>query len=395
MILSVIATATIFSALPRIQTKGQSLVLPDGSPVLLTGVNFGGWLVEEIWMTPWKNRESEAAVEVVRDHSSLWETIEKRLGREASLRIRSAWRENWITQHDFDTVKSLGLNHVRLPFLHTLLDEPNGMKLLKSAVSQARKAGLWVVLDMHGTPGGQSHEHHTGKEKLNRLWFDVENITEMEMKWKRLAKEFRNDTTVAIYDIMNEPMGAPNPAMLSIVYDRVIRAIRSVDREKVVLVDDGYKGFETTSHPNLAKWTQVGFSLHFYQFEADSPEKHGAILEAKIPRIKELQGYRDAPLYIGEFQLEPHYSPSGMKKFVGQMEKAGWSWSVWTWKACGQSGPVGHWGLFRPKEKIEPCDPFHDSEVDLIRKIRSYRTENWFAPQENLNAVAKELDPAY
>jgi hypothetical protein len=388
MLSAVTALLVAQTTLVPIKTDGQNLITPDGKPILLRGVNFGSWFVEEIWMTPWKNKEAEDMKETVRDHDSLWTTIEKRLGSDAMIRVRNSWRDNWITEEDFKRVKAMGMNHVRLPILHTLIDEKGGMDRLKSAIAMAKKAGLYVVLDMHGVPGGQSNEHHTGKENRNRLWFDVENITEMEKKWTTLASTFKNDPTVAVYDIMNEPMGAPNPAMLHIVYDRVIRAIRKVDPTKVVLVDDGYKGFETTPHPNVPGWTNVGFSLHFYNFDAKAPEDHVTGLKGRIPKIKELQGYRGAPIYIGEFQLEPQYSAAGMKDFVTEMANQGWSWALWSWKACGAGAPVGQWGLYRPAGKYEAADPFHDSEAELIRKIKRFRTENWTAPKENIEAVS-------
>lgn len=381
------AAVLAYQSLVPIHTDGQSLATPDGKRILLRGVNFGSWFVEEIWMTPWKNKESASGPETVRDHDSLWGTIENRLGKDSMIRIRNAWRDNWITDEDFKRVKAMGMNHVRLPILHDLIDEPGGMDRLKSAVAMAKKAGLYVVLDMHGCPGGQSNEHHTGKENRNRLWFDVQNIAEMERKWTTLATAFRNDPTVAIYDIMNEPMGAPNPAMLHLVYDRVIRAIRKVDPNKVVLVDDGYKGFDTTPHPNVPGWTNVAFSLHFYNFDAKAPEDHYATRVKDDVKIKELQGYRNAPIYVGEFQLEPQYSAKGMKDFTGELTKQGWSWAVWAWKACGAEATVGQWGLYRPGGAYEVADPFHDSESELIRKIKKFRTENWMAPKENVEAL--------
>lgn len=376
-----------YQSLVPLHVEGQNLATPDGKTIVLRGTNFGSWLVEEIWMTPWKNKETDSGPETVKDHDSLWATVEKRLGKESMIRVRNAWRDNWITDEDFKRVKSMGMNHVRIPFLHGLLDESGGMNRLKSAIGMAKKHGLYVVLDMHGAPGGQSNEHHTGKENRNRLWFDVENIAEMERKWTQLASTFRNDPTVAVYDIMNEPMGAPNPAMLHLVYDRIIRAIRKADPSKVVLVDDGYKGFETTPHTNVPGWTNVAYSLHFYHFDAKTPEDHLQNLQKNVPKIKELQGYRNAPIYIGEFQLEPQYSAKGMKDYTTEMSKQGWSWAVWTWKACGAGATVGHWGLYRPGGKYEAADPFRDSESELIRKIKEFRTEKWMAPKENIEAL--------
>lgn len=389
MIATLLATTSLalapFSApaLPAIEQRGANLVDATGKTVRLRGVNFGGWLVEEIWMTPWVG---ENGSQKVTDHASLWETVERRLGRPAMLRVRDAYRANWITPEDFRRVREAGFNHVRIPFLVEILEEPKGMQTLRDAVRLARENGLYVVLDMHGAPGGQSNEHHTGKENRNRLWFDVENITKMEQAWTKIGKEFANDSTVAVYDLMNEPMGTPNPAMLHLVYDRVIRAVRKVAPKKVVLVDDGYRGFETTPHPNLANWTNVAFSLHFYQFEAKTTQEHVDILRGKLPKLRELQGYRNAPVYIGEFNLEPHNSPESMRAFVGEMDKAGWSWALWTWKHVSPKGPMGDWGLYRQKGAFQPLDPWKDSEAELLRKMPQFRTENLTAPTEQLAA---------
>ena len=76
-----------------------------------------------------------------------------------------------------------------------------------------------------------------------------------------------------------------------------------------------------------------------------------------------------------------------MKAFTSDLTKQGWSWAVWAWKACGAGGPVGNWGLYRPAGAFEAADPFHDSEFDLIRKIKNFRTENWMAPQENVKSL--------
>ena len=376
------------TSLPPLHTKGEMIVDSSGKVVSLRGVNLGGWLVEEIWLSPWINKERADAPEVIRDHSSLWRQLSKSVGPTAMLRIRDAWRDNWIQASDFVTIKRMGFNHVRLPFLDRLLNEPNGMERLRWAVREAAKNGLYVVLDLHGAPGGQSTEHHTGEEKRNRLWFDVENITRLEDIWTKLGREFGNNNTVAAFDLMNEPTGTPNTAMLHLVYDRVIRAVRKVAPTKVVLVDDGYRGFETTPHPNLANWTNVAFSLHFYNFDAKKTDDHVSSLRSRLPKLKELQGGRQAPIYAGEFNLEPFNSATSMSEFVGEFNKAGWSWALWTYKVAPATGSLDDWGLFRPAT-VEPLNPFTDSESELLRKIKRLRTEHMTAPQPLINSLTK------
>ena len=60
----------------------------------------------------------------------------------------------WITREDFVRVKELGLNCVRLPFLHDSLDAPDGpFSRIDQAVAWARETGVYLILDLHGTPG--------------------------------------------------------------------------------------------------------------------------------------------------------------------------------------------------------------------------------------------------
>lgn len=370
------ATVALNSTLSPLTLEGHNFVDSAGKQLQLRGVNFGGWLVEEIWMTPVQREAPEGSgFSEVKDHKSLWGTIEKRLGRDAMVRVRQAWRENWITEADFKRVKDLGLNHVRVPFLYHLIDEPNGMDWLKKAVRWAKQNGLYVVLDMHGVPGGQSGEHHTGEEGQNKLWSEVENIAKTEQYWKRIAREFRNEPVVAAYDLINEPMGAPNAAMLAVVYHRLITAIRTVDKNKPVIIDDGYKGFETTPHANIGGWTQTAYSLHFYHFDAKAPEDHPKKLREGLPKIKELQGYRNAPLYIGEFNLEPHGNPEVLKEYLGELDKANLNWALWTFKTIASGGPMGQWGIFSAPGPVDPLNPFADSEEQMIEKLKGVRTE--------------------
>lgn len=378
-------------SLPALRIEGKRFVDPAGREVRLRGVNLGGWLVEEIWMTPWKPRAAGEAQDSIKDNVTLWGTLERRLGRAAMLRLKEAWRANWITDADFARVRELGFNSVRLPFLDRMLDEPDAIARLKAAVAAAARNGLYTVLDLHGAPGGQSDQHHTGQEGRNQLWSGTENVKKLEVIWRRLGKEFGSDPNVAMFDLMNEPTGAPNAAMLAVVYARAIAAVRETAPTKPVLYDDGFKGFETTPHTNVGGWNQVAYSLHFYNFGAKAPGDHAAGLRDRMPKLLELQGYRDAPIYAGEFNLEPQFDPAQLKAFIGIFDRAGWSFAYWTFKAVGAGGPVGDWGIYRPRafEPKNVMDPTADSEAELIRKIGTWRTEGMITRANIADAFAR------
>lgn len=339
-------------------------------------------------MTPWaEDPPTGSPLPKIADHVSLWSRIEQRLGHDAASRIRTAWRDNWIVDSDFQRIADMGCNCVRLPFLDSLFDEPGGMSWLDRAIAMAKRHDLYVVLDLHGVSGGQSGEHHTGQQGRNRLWFDVENIPKTVALWKKIAAHFANEPAVALYDLMNEPAGAPNPAMLHLVYDKIVRGIREVAPLKVVTIDDGFKGFETTPHPNLAGWTQIAFSLHFYDFDAKTAQQHLDDLAKGLPKIVELQGYRDAPVYIGEFNLEPNMDGPTLASYLSKLNEAGFSWTYWTYKAVGKGGPLGSWGIFQPTGAVVPIDPFVDDETTMIAKIKGFRTDRMSPRPDVVEAI--------
>jgi endoglucanase len=380
--------STLPADLPRIRCDGTSLVA-DGSPILLKGVNTGGWLVEEPWMIPWKTDPPQGSKEpMASNHTAIWSEIEKRLGEGPMEKVRDEWRKTWISPTDFAEIRAAGFNHVRIPFLASILDEPHGMALLHHAVKEAADAGLYVVLDMHGAPGGQSDEDHNGLGKSNQLWFQPQYMQQYAVAWGKIAAEFKGPE-VAMFDLMNEPMGAPNTATLHIIYDKAVKAIRAVNKDTVVIIEDGYKGFETTPHPNVLGWTNVCFSLHFYDFNAKHTEGHMTTLARDLNKDLPLRGFRNAPLYIGEFNLEPNAGPDVTHRFVDMMSKAGLSWAIWTWKAEPAKGTLGQWGVLKPKIAPEPIDPFQDSEAEMLRKIGRVKTENFEAIPGLLDALTK------
>ncbi len=372
--------ATVLSTpqnLPQIKVEGTRLVGSSNKTVVMKGINLGGWFVEEIWMLPIVDEAPAGSnLPKILDHESLWEVVEMRFGKAGVTRIRNAWRDNWIVEDDFKRIKSIGFNHIRLPFLHTLIDEPNGMKRLKTAVEWARNNGLYVLLDMHGAPGSQSMDHHTGKTGRNKLWTDPANVDEMARKWVRLAKEFKNDTTVFAYDLMNEPMGAPTKEAIFDVYNKVIPQLRKADPNKPVMVEDGYKGMELFKKPSELGWGPTIGSVHFYNFGAKKKEEHASALLSWMPITVGIQKNLNVPMYAGEFNVEPNSSPETMRGIVDILQKEGWSWAIWTYKAFSKNGPLGMWGLISSESAPEAVNPYTDSEAEIKRKIKALRTEN-------------------
>src|SRR4051794_17726979 len=107
-----IGDVIVRAELPALHVEGTKIVNERGEKVQLRGVNLGGWLVEEMWMMPIHTKPPAgvrgAAFHEVLDHHTLWATVETRLGKEAMLRVRTALRNAWADESDFERMKEQG-----------------------------------------------------------------------------------------------------------------------------------------------------------------------------------------------------------------------------------------------------------------------------------------------
>ena len=83
---------------------------------------------------------------------------------------------------------------------------PDAFRWLDRAIAMAAQAGIYVIVDMHGAPGGQSNDQCTGHGGQNKLWLP-ENRKRAAFLWKKIAERYRDNPTVAAYDLLNEPYG--------------------------------------------------------------------------------------------------------------------------------------------------------------------------------------------
>ena len=378
ILLALLLSVSARGAAPSfLHAEGRRILNEAGTEVVLSGLNLGGWLVEEMWMLPFTTvPPSASALPRITSHVTLWQTIENRFGRTEMLRLRKTWRDTWVTQSDFERIKGAGVNCVRLPFLFDSIEEPDGVfPWIDRALGWARELGLYVILDLHGAPGRQSVEHHTGQADVNKLFKDPAMVAQTLNVWRRIAKRYADHPEVAGYDLLNEPMGAPNDATLYVVQDSIYRAIREIDSRHLIFIEDGYKGIEQMPDPAVVGWQNVVFSPHCYNFSAKNEADHGKNLEAFVAKIEKQRGERQVPIYIGEFNIEPHASTAMLSRFLETFKKQGISWALWTYKSAMRNGGGGMWSWYRSPSSIRVLDPFYDSVPDLIQKMEQVRTE--------------------
>lgn len=132
----------------------------------IRGVNLGGWLVIEPFITPSLFDQFDPQDNIVDE----WGLCAK-LGPEEAKKQLQHHYDTFITEADFEKIAKMGLNHVRIPTGHwavrTFEDEPFVPRLswdyLLKGIQWARKYGLRVMVELHTAPGSQNGWNHSGK----------------------------------------------------------------------------------------------------------------------------------------------------------------------------------------------------------------------------------------
>ncbi|KIK57089.1 glycoside hydrolase family 5 protein [Collybiopsis luxurians FD-317 M1] len=135
-------------------------------PSKIFGVNLGSWLVLESWMLPqgWLDMGGESCDVCSECIATEW-AFGKAKGQAAQNAAFQAHWNSWFSQTDVNTLKSLGINTVRIPLGFWLVEQlvdrrtefypEGGLVALIRGVNQLREAGIVVILDHHALPGVQ------------------------------------------------------------------------------------------------------------------------------------------------------------------------------------------------------------------------------------------------
>lgn len=218
----------------------------------LHGVNLGGWLIVEKWMTPSLFRGTKSV-----DEHGLSSTV---AGREKILQHR----RTFIREEDFQWLALHGVELVRIPFGYWLFTDDSeyegGTEQLDWAMQMAEKYKLRVLLDVHGLPGSQNGKFHSGRAG-DVQWRRDESI-EICLE---VARRYKHSSALWGVEIINEPLVTwRNYMQLLRYYRRVYRALRKI------LPKTTYVVFSDAFHPWLLAGALLGrrvaMDVHWYAF---------------------------------------------------------------------------------------------------------------------------------
>lgn len=112
----------------------------------------------------------------------------------------------FIREDDIKTIKSWGLDHVRLPIDYNLVQnddgsfKDSGFNHIQNAVDWCRNSGLNLILDLHKTAGYGFHEGETGAG-----FFENPEYQEYFFRlWEELARRFSKYQDMVCFELLNE-----------------------------------------------------------------------------------------------------------------------------------------------------------------------------------------------
>ncbi len=361
-----------------LKVGGTHIINNEGKVVQLRGINIGGWLVTENWMNGVTDANDAGGGRL-----SL-ESLEARFGEEKADTLIQAWRENFITVNDLDSIKSIGFNMIRVPFGYRNLQNKDGswkrtnsgeidFKWMDWIVAEAAKRELYVLFDYHiwkGQEQGMTDDaSDAGKDFWNTAYEYISCGPEDETKsaqrghaitlWKEVLQHYKGNATVAALELLNEACAGTWAAIF--LYD----ALRELDPDRIFMIWGD--PMEQT-----ADWYNVMYGPHVYELTGPSFEDDKAKIDAHVVEIESLKVEYTVPYYTGEFHLFNNNADGHAKAqeyLLKRYAEHEISWSKWAYKGVD----IGGWALvnYRGEARVDLANDSYDSILQTWQSLSS------------------------
>lgn len=347
-----------------IKIDGADLVL-HGEKFFIRGTNLGNWLNPEGYMFGFRKTNSAGWIDRM---------FRELAGPDFTAEFWNSFKDRYITYADIAFIASTGANTVRLPFHYKLFTDEDYMGLtvsqdgfdrIDSLVTWCRREGLFVILDMHDAPGGQTGDNIDDSHGYPWL-FESETSQQLFCDiWKKIAGRYRNEPVILGYDLLNEPI-APYFSnkdslnrLLEPLYKRTVAEIRKVDTNHIVIL--GAPQWNSNFDP-FTDWTfddRIMYSCHRYGGDATA--------EA-IAHYVDFRDKTSLPMYMGEIG---HNTLEWMGDFCKVMEDNNIGYTFWPYKKMGGSCFVS----VGTPENWDQVVSFSEAPRDTYAAIREARPD--------------------
>jgi Cellulase (glycosyl hydrolase family 5) len=352
-------------------TDHKQIVDGAGKPLITHATNLGNWLVPEGYMWLFEGGPQSP--------SEIRALVLELLGPEGSDDFWRKYRDTYVTREDISFLRRAGFNTIRVPLHYNLFesDDAEGFRLLDRLVGWSRAEGLYLMLDLHAAPGGQTGANIDDGVGYPWLFQSPREQEHLIAIWKRLATHYRNEPAVLGYDLLNEPIPnfpklLPLNPLLEPLYRRLVAEIRKIDANHIVFLggaqwDSNFAVFGKPFDNNVA------YTFHKYWTAPD---------ESVIREYVEFRERYDVPIWMGE---SGENTDDWIAQFVKTLEKNNIGWAFWPYKKMEKPSavvsivPPSEWGKIVEFAKL----PRGTGQVENRLKARPER--------ETINRAFSEL----
>lgn len=365
LLCSVTVFAISASAQKFITTKGKDIIGIDGKPFMMKGTNLGNWLVPEGYMFRFNNASSPRLIN---------QTFTELIGPDATKAFWKKFLDMYITQEDIHYLKSIGMNSIRVPFNYRLFtnedymgdnDSSRGFTMLDRVIKWCKAENLYVLLDMHCAPGGQTGDNIDDSYGYPFLFENEESQRLCIAIWKKIAARYAKESIIIGYDLLNEPIAhyfdkdKLNP-LLEPLYKKMTAAIRTVDKNHLIFLggaqwDSNFKPFGEPFDSKLV------YTFHKYW---TAPTKE--VIQDYI----DFSNKYNVPLYCGE---TGENDDAWVEAFRKTLDENNIGWHYWPYKKLDNTRGIV---TFKIPQNYEVVMQYADTAKKNFEVIRNTRPKN-------------------
>lgn len=360
-----------------LHVQGQDIVKPNGEKLYIQGTNLGNWMNPEGYMFGFQKTNSPHFIN---------EMFSQLVGPDAANEFWKAFKDNYITAADIHFIAEQGANTIRLPFHYKLFTDEDYMGLtsnqdgfarVDSVVKWCKNEGLYLILDMHDCPGGQTGDNID--DSYGYPWLITSKASQDQFCeiWKKIAAYYVNEPTILGYELMNEAVATYFEKeyemlfpKLEALYRRGVEEIRTVDKNHIILL--GGACWNSNFHC-ITDWSyddNLMFTCHRYGGEPTA--------EA-IQHYLDVQRTSNLPMYMGEFG---HNTMEWQSNFVKTLKEHNIGYTFWSYKKVDDSCMMG---VTRPEGWNEVVVAFSEADRSTYAAVREARPD-----QEKALALMQE-----
>ena len=316
-----------------LHTKGKEIVDGNGKNFILRGIGTGNWMIQEGYMM-----QSSGFAGT---HHEFRNKLEQTIGIEQTEEFYDSWLANHFRKVDVDSMAAWGFNCVRVAihykwFTPPIEEEPvqgeitwidKGFEMIDSLLDWCKSNEMYLILDLHGTPGGQGKNADISDYDPSKpsLWESELNKEKTVALWRRLAGRYANEKWIGGYDLINEvnwtfPEG--NNSQLRDLYVRITDAIREVDQNHIIFIEGNW--FANDFSGLTPPWDDnMVYSFHKYWSYNN---------KNSLDWVINLRNQTNCPLWLGETGENSNTWFTNLVQ-LSEENNIGWSW--WPVKKSG------------------------------------------------------------